>query len=158
MVKSSYSITSEDRMPVLSKKDLALIHNASLKILETTGVNFNDETVTDLFKDNGFKTEGGTVFFRKSQINIALSNTVSDFFIHARNPEHTVHIGGDDQVFLPTGGAINVVSLDGSQLPATMADFETGCKLVQTSDQLGMGGVTSWYNQQNLSRKLLTWI
>lgn len=140
MNTSAYATTSEDRLPVLSKRDLGLIHQASIEILETSGINFNDEQTAEFFRDQGFKTEGTIVYFKKSQINIALSTTVSDFHIHARNPDHTVHVGGEDQLLLPTGGAVNVVSSDGSQLPATMADFEIGCKLVQTSDQLGMGG------------------
>ncbi len=140
MATSSYATTSEDRLPVMSKRDLSLIHQASIDILEKAGINFNDKEVADLFSEQGYKTKGTVVYFKKSQIKIALSTTVSDFTIHARNPEHTIHIGGEDQVLLPTGGAVNVVRSDGSQLPATMADFETGCKLVQTSDQLGMGG------------------
>jgi trimethylamine--corrinoid protein Co-methyltransferase len=60
--------------------------------------------------------------------------------ICARNPSHNVFIGEDDFVFLPTGGAPNVVSFTGKRRPALLADYQACCKLVQTSNQLDMNG------------------
>ena len=60
--------------------------------------------------------------------------------IHARNPTYNVAIGEDDFVFLPTAGAPNVSNAEGLRRPATMDDYHTSCKLVQTSDQLDMNG------------------
>lgn len=130
----------KDRMPVLSSKDLKLIHDASLRILKTTGINFNDDTATALFSKNGFRTDGSIVFFTEAQVEKALSTTLSDFSLHARNPQKSIHVGGKDMVLLPTGGAPNVAGIDGSQRPATLSDFKIACKLVQTSGQLDMGG------------------
>jgi trimethylamine--corrinoid protein Co-methyltransferase len=51
-----------------------------------------------------------------------------------------VAIGEDDFVLLPTAGAPNVSNADGERRPATLEDYHTCCKLVQTSDQLDMNG------------------
>ncbi len=130
----------EERMPFLSSSDLSLIHNASVEILETTGVNFNDASVTELFHQNGFKTRENVIFFSESQVEKALSTTIPDFTIYARNPEYNVHVRGNMPVLMPTGGVPNVAQMDGTQRRGTLADFQKACKLIQTSDLLDMGG------------------
>ena len=50
----------------------------------------------------------------------------------------SVLVGGDNYVLLPTGGEPNIAKPDGQQRPATLSDFQTCCKLVQTSSQLDM--------------------
>ena len=93
-----------------------------------------------LFKKNGFRTEGTRIFFSENHVLGALETAPSEFTIHARNPEHTLSVGGDHFILLPTGGAPHVVSPQGVQRDATLADFIRCCKLVQTSDQVDMGG------------------
>lgn len=129
-----------DRLQKLSFDELNLIHHASIKILNQTGVNFNDPAIARRFETQGFKTKGTIVFFTKQQIETALTTTPSEFTLHARNPDYNITIGNDKFALLPTGGAPNVVEPDGSQRPASLDDFEKCCKLVQTSDQLDMGG------------------
>jgi trimethylamine---corrinoid protein Co-methyltransferase len=129
-----------DRMQTFPNDDLTLIHEASLRILSRTGVDFNNESVAALFKHRGFKTSGTKVFFREKEIINALQSTISEFKLHARNPEYTVDIGNENFVFAPTGGAPNIADAKGNQRLATLADYRKCCKLVQTSDQLDVGG------------------
>ncbi|MCK5793728.1 MAG: trimethylamine methyltransferase family protein [Anaerolineales bacterium] len=127
-----------DRMQNFSDDMLKKIHGASMEVLSRTGVSFNDEQALTLFKLNGFKTEGETVFFQESDIEKALASAPSTFKVHARNPEHTVTIGGDDFVFLPAYGAPFVATEDGGQRTGTMEDYNNFCKLVQTSSTIDM--------------------
>lgn len=129
-----------DRMQTFSTEDLTRIHEASLEILRRTGVNFNDKPIARRFKDHGFKTSGTIVFFEEKEIETALQSTVPEFTLHARNPSYTVDVGGENFICLPTGGAPNIADTEGNQRPATLSDFRKCCKLVQTSDQLNMGG------------------
>jgi trimethylamine--corrinoid protein Co-methyltransferase len=130
-----------DRMQRLSFDDLTRIHDASMNILRRTGIDFNHERVAGLFQSRGFKTDGTRVYFQETDIYHALSTTVPTFTVHARNPAKNVTIGGPDGfVFVPTGGATNIVGTDGTRRPATFEDFKACCKLVQTSDQVDMGG------------------
>ena len=129
-----------DRMQVFSHHELTLIHDASMDILEKTGVDFNNDQAAAIFRQKGFKTEGTKIFFKEKDIYQALEGTVPRFRVHARNPKFSVDIGEGDFVFLPTGGAPNIALPDGRRRPATLADFRNCCKLVQTSDQLDMGG------------------
>lgn len=129
-----------DRMQTFSNDELNLIHDASLTLLNQTGVDFNNQKVVNIFKEHGFKTCETIVFFTEKDIETALASTIPEFKIHARNPEYSIDVGGDNFILLPTGGAPNIADLNGTQRPATLQDFEKCCKLIQTSDQLDMGG------------------
>ena len=129
-----------DRMQVFTRDEINLIHDASMEILSETGVKFNSGEALDLFRQNGFKVTNPRVFITEKEVMQALETVPSRFTIHARNPQYDVSIGEDDFVFLPTAGAPNVSDADGRRRPATIADYHTSCKLVQTSDQLDMNG------------------
>ncbi len=129
-----------DRMQKISQNQLNLIHNASMDILTNTGICFNSERVNHLCKRHGVKTDGKKVFFSEKNVLDALDTIPSSFTIKARNPEKNLTIGEKKYVFLSTGGAPNVVTLTGEQRLATMEDFNTCCKLMQTSRHLDMGG------------------
>lgn len=130
-----------DRMQVLTKDELGLIHDTSMEILKDTGVKFNSAEVIEIFRQHGFKTDITRVFITEKDVIKALETAPSRFRLHARNPAHDVSIGEDDFVFLPTGGAPNVVTHSGKLRPATLEDYHTSCRLVQTSDQLDMNGM-----------------
>jgi trimethylamine--corrinoid protein Co-methyltransferase len=129
-----------DRMQVFTGEEISLIHDATMEILAETGVRFNSEEALELFRQNGFKVTNPRVFITENEVMRALESVPSRFVVHARNPQHNVAIGEDDFVFLPTAGAPNVSDADGLRRPATMEDYHTSCKLVQTSDQLDMNG------------------
>jgi trimethylamine--corrinoid protein Co-methyltransferase len=129
-----------DRMQVFNRDEINLIHDASMEILTETGVKFNSAEALDLFRLNGFKVTHSQVYITEKEIMRALETVPTRFIVHARNPKYNVAIGEDDFVFLPTAGAPNVSNADGVRRPATMDDYHTSCKLVQTSDQLDMNG------------------
>ena len=52
-----------NRLKAISNDDMEWIHNASLKILEETGVVFNSEDALDVFKKHGAKVDAKTVYF-----------------------------------------------------------------------------------------------
>jgi trimethylamine--corrinoid protein Co-methyltransferase len=129
-----------DRMQVFTRDEINLIHDASMEILSETGVKFNSEKALELLRENGFAVTNPRVYITEKEVMRALETVPSRFIVHARNPQHNVAIGEDDFVFLPTAGAPNVSNADGVRRPATMEDYYTCCKLVQTSDQLDMNG------------------
>jgi len=130
-----------DRMQVFRGYELSQIHNASMEILRDTGVKFNSGRALALFETHGFRTEGSRVFITEKEVRRALEMVPSRFKVRARNPAYDAAIGENDFVFLPTGGAPNVSNFTGKRRPATLADYHTSCKLVQTSDQLDMNGI-----------------
>jgi trimethylamine---corrinoid protein Co-methyltransferase len=129
-----------DRMQTLTEGELNLIHTASMEILSTTGVAFNEPDAISLFGSRGFAVDGKLVRMKESQVQQALSLAPSRFEVTARNPAKSVWVGENDWVFVPTYGAPFMVSPDGIRRPGRMQDYDTFCKLVQTSPHINMNG------------------
>jgi trimethylamine--corrinoid protein Co-methyltransferase len=129
-----------DRMQELSIQNMEKIHDAAMDLLKTTGVSFNEDEALEIFKANGHRVEGTTVFFEESEIQKALKTAPRRFTVHARNPEKSVEIGEDDFVFLPGYGAPFVMDAQGERRQATMEDYDNFCKLIQTSPYINMNG------------------
>ena len=129
-----------DRMQTFEKADLQKVHDATMKLMAETGIVFNEDEALEIFKQNGFRVEGSTVYFNEEQVMKAVGQAPEQITIKARNPEKTVTFGGDDFIMLPGYGAPFVADLEGGQKSATLEDYRTFCKLVQTSPYLDMLG------------------
>jgi len=129
-----------DRMQTFTAEQINRIHEASMDLLSSVGVAFNEPEALEIFAANGFKVDGKTVFMNEAQVRKALETAPSRFTVTARNPEKSVAIGEDDFVFVPGYGAPFISLPDGGQREATMADYDDFCKLVQTSKTINMNG------------------
>jgi trimethylamine--corrinoid protein Co-methyltransferase len=127
-------------MQELTTTQMTQIHQASMALLQTTGIVINEEEALSIFKQHGYKVEGKTVFPTEAQIGKALSTVPSKFTIKARNPQKNVTIGEDSFAFLPGYGAPFVMTSEGVQREATMEDYDSFCKLIHTSKYLDMNG------------------
>jgi len=128
------------RIHEFTKEELDRIHKASMDLLATTGVNFNEAEALEMFKEAGATVEGKNVRLTEEMVKKALSTAPESFTIHARNPEHDVKVGLNDFVYAPGYGAPFVSEIDGTQREATMEDYDNFCKLVHTSKYLDMNG------------------
>jgi trimethylamine--corrinoid protein Co-methyltransferase len=129
-----------DRMPTLTQEQMTKIHDASMNILCDVGVAFNEEESLEIFKKNGCKVDGKTVFFSENEVRGALESAPQRFTLAARNPAKSVQLGDDDFAFVPGYGAPFIISSDGRKRNATMQDYDNFCKLVQTSKYIDMNG------------------
>ncbi len=129
-----------DRMQEFTEEELTMLHDAAMDLLQNTGIAFNDEEALAIFKENGLKVEGKTVFMTEKDVRKALETTPEKFSVTARNPEKSVEIGRDDFVLLPAYGPPFVSQPDGRERKATMDDYDNFCKLVQTSKPINMNG------------------
>ena len=129
-----------DRMPTLTKAQMTKIHDAAMNILSSVGVAFNEAESIDIFKKNGFKVDGKTVFFSENEVRGALESAPQHFTLAARNPAKSVQLGDDDFAFVPGYGAPFIILSDGGKRNATMEDYDNFCKLVQTSKYIDMNG------------------
>lgn len=128
------------RMEILSEKDLNKLHNATMAILKDVGIAFYEPKAIDIFANHGVKTDGKVVYLEEHHIEKALKSAPSTFKMHARNPEQSLIIGGDHLAIAPGYGASNMITQEGEQRPAVMADYDNFCKLVQTSQAIDMNG------------------
>ena len=129
-----------DRMPAITQPQITKIHDASMNILSSVGVAFNDEESLNLFKENGFKIDGNTVFFSEKDVATALDSAPRSFSVNARNPAKSIQVGDAHFAMVPGYGAPFVITTDGRRRDATMEDYDNFCKLVQTSEYIDMNG------------------
>ena len=120
----------------LDQPALDQIHQYSLQMLHDVGIRFPSDSVLQFFRRRGFRTEGDTVFFSEEHITQALETVPTDFTIEARNPEHSVYIGGTNYVVAPGYGPPFIIEPSGELRDATLSDAKTFYKLVQTSKHI----------------------
>ena len=129
-----------ERMQTFSEDDIKKIHDASMGILGSIGVYFDDEEVVGLFKSHGFKINGKTVFFSEEQVLKAIESSPSVFKITARNRDNDIAIGEENFALAPGYGAPFIIEYDGTRRNATMEDYSNLCKIIQTSKYLDANG------------------
>jgi len=136
--------TSWPPLAVLSPEELERIHEASMRILESTGIELLDTEALDIFARAGAKVDQETrrVKIDRRLLMDAVSKAPASFTLHARNPAKSVVIGGDYLVFSPVGGQAYSTNLDRGRRPGTLADLEELIKLCHCFNVLHHGSDT----------------
>jgi len=118
---------------ILSREDVERIHQTSMRILSTVGVEFPSEEALSAFKRHGVRTEGTRVYVTEGQLWRALETAPAQFTLRARNPERSVTIGDGDPVFAPGYGAPFLIDAEGNKRVPTVDDYH---RLVKLTDAL----------------------
>ena len=99
-------------------------------MLENVGIAFRDDPESlRIWQEAGVKMEGDKVFADAKWVREQCAKAPTQFTQIARNPERSVVIGGNNQVFAPIYGAPFVRDLKGGRRYATFDDFEKLLKL-----------------------------
>jgi trimethylamine---corrinoid protein Co-methyltransferase len=129
-----YEILSEDAMEVLDR--------GWRRIVTELGIEFMLPQTVELFRQAGQTVEGDNlVKLDPDFILEQVARAPREFELVARNPERSVHIGGDHMVFSAVYGPPFVREGD-VRRDATMADYENFVKLSQSFDELDSPGGT----------------
>jgi trimethylamine---corrinoid protein Co-methyltransferase len=129
-----YEILSEDAMEVLDR--------GWRRIVTELGVEFMLPEAVELFRQAGQTVEGDNlVKLDPDFILEQVAKAPREFDLVARNPERSVHIGGDHMVFASVYGPPFVREGD-VRRDATMADYENFVKLSQAFPELDSPGGT----------------
>ncbi len=128
---------------LLSLESLEIIEANAETLLNDVGIEFRGhERARRLLKDAGCDVQGDRVHFPRGLARKLVSTAPPDFTQHARNPERSVHIGGDDLVFAPVYGSPFVHDLDKGRRYGTIEDFRNFVKLTYSSPYLHHSGGT----------------
>ena len=119
---------------MLTAEQLERIHDTSMRILETHGLEFLNDGALDLLARAGADVDRGTrrVRFDRRLIAEYVAKAPARFTLHARNPAHTVTIGGNHIAFCAVSSAPNCSDLDRGRRPGTYADYCDLLRLVQS--------------------------
>ncbi len=118
---------------LLSEDQLESIHLASLKILEEMGMDFMSEEARGLLKDAGAEVKNGDarVRFDPEMVLQQIKSAPEQFTMHARNPEHSIQIGGDYMAFGNISSPPNASDLDNGRRTGNTKDYQNLLRLSQ---------------------------
>ena len=140
--------TSNERVPyinrkigtfdILNEEGLCLIEENADTILADVGMEFRDDPeILEIFSRAGADVQGELVRFEKGMCRQIIKKTAPAIYTqHARNPENTVKIGGDNTVLSPVYGSPFVYDMENGRRYATLDDFHNLVKLHQTLPHL----------------------
>ena len=129
---------------ILSNDELSVIEENADTILEEIGIVFSeDQEALDILSSAGASIDGERVRFPRGMCRKLIQDSAPKEFIqHARNPERSVVIGGDNMVLVPAYGPPFIHNLDEGRRYATIEDFRNFVKLAYMSDNLHHSGGT----------------
>jgi trimethylamine---corrinoid protein Co-methyltransferase len=134
-------VNTMPRYEILSEEALDTLDRGWRRIVSELGVEFMLDEAVDHFRAAGQSVEGNLVKLDPDFVLEQVAKAPREFDLLARNPDRSVHIGGDHMAFAAVYGPPFV--RDGAERrDATMADFENFVKLSQSFDQLDSPGGT----------------
>jgi trimethylamine---corrinoid protein Co-methyltransferase len=116
---------------ILSDDHLEAVHNESLRVMEEIGMDMIYAEAREILADAGAIVMGDRVRIGRDIIEEALKTPPSEFTFHARNPEHSIRVGGKWIAFAPVGGPPNCSDLDRGRRPGKLEDSSNFMKLAQ---------------------------
>src|SRR3954453_9583803 len=128
-----YEILSEDAMETLDR--------GWRRIVSELGVEFLLEDSLEEFRKAGQKVEGNNVKLDPEFVLEQVAKAPREFDVRARNPEHSVHIGGDHMVLASVYGT-PFVREGSTRRDATMEEYRNFVKLSQAFPELDSPGGT----------------
>ena len=110
---------------IMGEESLLKIEATADRILAEVGLDIrDDDEVLAMFKKSGAKVDGMRVRFEPGHLREVLKTAPKEFTQHARNPAHSVQIGGNNVVFSPAYGSPFVMDLDRGRRYGTLDDFQ----------------------------------
>src|SRR3954464_11196467 len=133
-----------NRMPryeILSEDAVETLDRGWRRIVSELGVEFILPEAAEYFAKAGQKVDGDLVKLDPEFVLEQVANAPHEFDVQARNPEHSLRIGGDNMAFASVYGPPFVREGD-VRRDATMQDFERLTMLSQSFDELDSAGGT----------------
>ncbi|MGZ0220412.1 MAG: trimethylamine methyltransferase family protein, partial [Acidimicrobiales bacterium] len=131
-------------LDMLLDEQVDVVHNATMKLLETTGIEFRDDESIELWREagaaGGVQIDGYRVRIDREFLMELVGKAPSEYTMVARDPERTVTLGGRKSIFTPAYGAPFVLDLDGKRRNATLDDFDNFAKIAYMTPAMQMTG------------------
>ncbi|WP_424928940.1 trimethylamine methyltransferase family protein [Amaricoccus tamworthensis] len=127
---------------LISEDQVEYIHQASLKLLSETGLDVLHQGARAIMKKAGADVREGEprVRFDPALIVEVIATVPSEFTLHARNPRHTVTMGGNSVVFNMMASAPNCSDTDQGRRAGNREDYRNFLRLAQMHNVLHVTG------------------
>ncbi len=154
----SMFVNTMPRYEILSADAIAVLDRGWRRIVSQIGVQFAKPEAVELFAKAGQRVDGEVVYLDPDFVMEQVAKAPREFDVQARNPAHSVHIGGDHMVFSAVYGCPFVREGD-VRRDATLNDFRQLASLSQAFDELdSAGGVICEPNDAPLDSRHLDMI
>lgn len=114
---------------VMEEEHVHRIDNASMSILENTGMVFRDDIALEDWRKAGAKVDGERVYLDRDHVRELIKTIPSDITFHARDSAKNVLLGGKHSIFVPMTGAPFLRDLDDQRRNPTLDDLAMFHKL-----------------------------
>jgi trimethylamine--corrinoid protein Co-methyltransferase len=126
---------------MLDEEGLIKLEDQADWLIQEIGLEFReDEEALALWREAGADVKGTRVRAPRGMIRELCKTAPAEFTQVARNPERTVRIGGNNQVFAPVYGPPFVRDLEQGRRYGTLRNFEELVKLTYLLPSLHHGG------------------
>ena len=123
----------------LTEGDVMRIHEASLTVLERTGIQVVESEAREIFREAGAQIDEANdrVYIPRSMVKDALRTAQNEVTLYGRDPKHNLTLGGK-RVHMGTGGAaVKVLDLEtGQDRESTLKDVAQIGRLVDALDNI----------------------
>ena len=125
----------------LSEENLVKLEDQADYIIQEIGLEFREDPVAlDLWKKAGADVKGTRVKAPKGMVRDLCASAPREFTQYARNPERSVKIGGNHQIFAPVYGPPFVRDLEKGRRYGSIEDFQNLIKLTHMLPALHHSG------------------
>src|ERR1700741_887585 len=120
----------------LSQDQIEAIHDASLRLLEEIGIEFQGAAAVELLRKTGATIEVNTGLTRipREVVTAALKTAPESFTLTPRNPARAIHVGGNHVSFSLVAGPPNVHDAINGRRSGNYVDYINLIKLAQNFD------------------------
>jgi trimethylamine--corrinoid protein Co-methyltransferase len=117
---------------LMSADQIEAIHAASLRLLAEVGFEVLHEESRSILKRAGASVDDATFRVRcdPGMIEEKIATAPATFTMHARDPEKSLEIGGDNLIFTAVGGPAFVNDLDRGRRAGTYADMRDYIRVI----------------------------
>ncbi len=126
----------------LGEEGLVKLEEQADWIIQEIGLEFRDDPkALEIWREAGADVRGTRVRLDRGAARELCQTAPSEFTQHARNPERSVRIGGNNQVFAAVYGPPFVRDLEGGRRYGTIEDFEKLVKIAWSLPSLHHTGL-----------------
>ncbi len=129
------------RYEILSEEAMNTLDGGWRRIVSELGVEFALPEAVEYFEQAGQRVEGEKVFLDPEFVLEQVAKAPHEFELQARNPENSIHVGGNSMAFAGVYGP-PFVRQGGERRDAKMADFENFVRLGQSFPEMDSAGGT----------------
>ncbi|MCS5678923.1 MAG: trimethylamine methyltransferase family protein, partial [Acidimicrobiales bacterium] len=120
-----------DPIRAVSDDELEAIHQASLRVLRETGIDFLDDTARRQLAEAGADVDGDRVRFDPELVAHLISTAPAQFTLHGRDPIRDLVLGGNHIVYTSVASPPFVTGLGRDRRNGNREDYRNLIKMSQ---------------------------